>query len=255
MPFYQQRGIVPLKRHTQFRDNRGHLFWEEHISRGGFSSTYSNVYHLHPPTAVSAVGDWIPIKINALTGTHRSRHVFTGKLSSRGDAISARIPLFFNQDVQIHKAHVDQSMDTLYRNGHHDEVLFIQTGEGKLMTNFGILDLMAGDYVVIPRGIIWQMTVQHPMRILVIESVGPVETPTRYRNRFWPIDGTFSLQRTGYSNASMGGTGEPDRPGGGSREIKRGSSDLYLRTSPVLIWWDGMVIIFRGYLILINLCP
>ncbi len=184
MPFYQQRGIVPLKRHTQFRDNRGHLFWEEHISRGGFSSTYSNVYHLHPPTAVSAVGDWIPIKINALTGTHRSRHVFTGKLSSRGDAISARIPLFFNQDVQIHKAHVDQSMDTLYRNGHHDEVLFIQTGEGKLMTNFGILDLMAGDYVVIPRGIIWQMTVQHPMRILVIESVGPVETPTRYRNRF-----------------------------------------------------------------------
>jgi homogentisate 1,2-dioxygenase len=44
--------------------------------------------------------------------------------------------------------------------------------------------LMAGDYVVIPRGVIWQMDVKQPIRILVIETSGPIETPTRYRNKF-----------------------------------------------------------------------
>ena len=105
-------------------------------------------------------------------------------MNSTGDAISSRIPLFFNADVVISKAHVTESMKSLYRNGNADEVLFIHHGSGTFKSNFGNMGLRPGDYVVIPRGVIWQIDVTDPMRVLVTESASPVETPTRYRNKF-----------------------------------------------------------------------
>ena len=41
MPFYQKRGEIPVKRHTQFLNDDKELYWEELISRGGFSHIYS----------------------------------------------------------------------------------------------------------------------------------------------------------------------------------------------------------------------
>ena len=40
MPFYTKRGQLPNKRHIQFRDTDGNLYWEELISRHGFSHIY-----------------------------------------------------------------------------------------------------------------------------------------------------------------------------------------------------------------------
>ena len=184
MPFYQKRGRIPTKRHIQFRDENGNLYWEELISRGGFSDIYSNVYHIHPPTSVETIGDFKEINLQTADHTHRTHHIRTSNVESTGDAISSRIPLFFNSDLVISKAHVTKSMDSLYRNGHGDEVLFIHSGSGELKSNFGNLNLTVGDYLVIPRGVIWQMTVNKSMRILVTESSGPIKTPTKYRNQF-----------------------------------------------------------------------
>lgn len=184
MPFYQKRGEIPNKRHIQFRDDAGNLYWEELISREGFSHMYSNVYHIHPPTAVEAVGELKKINLVSADQTHRHHHIQTANVNSNGDAISSRIPLFFNADVVISKAHVTDSMKSLYRNGNADEVIFIHTGTGTFKSNFGNMNLKPGDYLVIPRGVIWQIEVNDSMRMLVTESAGPVETPTRYRNKF-----------------------------------------------------------------------
>jgi len=184
MPFYQKRGDIPTKRHTQFRDDTGNLYWEELISREGFSHMYSNVYHIYPPTSVEAVGELKKYNLKAVDQTHRHHHIRTANVESDGDAISSRIPLFFNSDVVISKAHVKESMKSLYRNGNADEVLFIHTGSGIFKSNFGNMALTAGDYLVIPRGVIWQIDVKEDMRILVTESSSPIETPTRYRNKF-----------------------------------------------------------------------
>ena len=184
MPFYQKRGRIPTKRHIQFRDENGNLYWEELISRGGFSNIYSNVYHIHPPTSVETIGEFNKINLQKADNTHHPHHIRTSNVESTGDAISSRITLFFNSDLVISKANVTKSMDSLYRNGHGDEVLFIHSGSGELKSNFGNLNLTVGDYVVIPRGVIWQMTVNKSMRILVTESSGPIKTPTRYRNQF-----------------------------------------------------------------------
>ena len=184
MPFYQKRGDIPTKRHTQFRDDTGNLYWEELISREGFSHMYSNVYHVYPPTSVKAVGGLKKYNLKAIDQTHRHHHIRTANVESVGDAISSRIPLFFNSDVVISKAHVKDSMKSLYRNGNADEVLFIHTGSGIFKSNFGNMALTAGDYLVIPRGVIWQIDLKEDMRILVTESSSPIETPTRYRNKF-----------------------------------------------------------------------
>ena len=184
MPFYQKRGKIPTKRHIQFRDDSGNLYWEELISREGFSHMYSNVYHIYPPTGVEAIGKLKKIDLQAADQTHRHHHIRTANLNSRGDAISSRIPLFFNSDVVISKAHVTDSMSILYRNGNADEVIFIHTGSGLFKSNFGNMELKPGDYLLIPRGVIWQIDVKDEMRILVTESSSPIETPIRYRNKF-----------------------------------------------------------------------
>ena len=183
MPFYQQRGQLPEKRHIQFRDKDGNLYYEELISREGFSSLYSNIYHLNPPTNVTNIGKLHKLIRKDWIDSHRHHHIRSFNLESSGDAIGSRVSLFYNNNVELHTAHVEESMDTFYRNGHHDEVIFIQNGSGILYSNFGNLELIKGDYVVIPRGVIWQMTVQKTMRQFIIETNGPIETPTKYRNR------------------------------------------------------------------------
>ena len=184
MPFYHKQGKIPPKRHTAFKKEDGSLYYEELVSREGFSGIYSNLYHLERPTKISKVGELFKQELSKAKTKHRARHITTASLKTTGDVLSARIPLFFNSDVIISVAVVSENMDYCYRNGTVDEVLYIQSGEGKFISNFGNLYVKSGDYVVIPRGVIWQMNPTDTVRMLVIESAGPVETPNRYRNRF-----------------------------------------------------------------------
>lgn len=184
MPFYKTSGKTPDKRHTQFRDNQKNLYWEELVSRNGFSCIYSNLYHLNPPTSVKKIGPFKKIKLFNPEIPYRHHHIKTSKLKSKGTIISSRVPLFFNSDIIIYKAHVNKTMSKLYKNGHADEILFIHSGRGILKTNFGNINLIPGDYVIIPRGVIWKMTILEKIEALVIESKGQIETPQKYRNKF-----------------------------------------------------------------------
>lgn len=182
MPFYRHEGQIPPKRHIQFTNSRGDWYWEELVSREGFNAIYSNLYHCHPPTAVTAVGDFLPLSLETSPKEHRVRHLRSGSLAATGDAVTARVPLLFNADCIIAKAHVNKGMDYCYRNGQADEVLFIHEGSGQFLSNFGTIEFRSGDYLVIPRGVIWQINESGPLEILVIETNGPVATPSRYRN-------------------------------------------------------------------------
>ena len=184
MPFYQSKGLIPSKRHTIFKRDNDTIYYEELISRKGFSSMYSNVYHLRMPTKVNQMGNMHPLAIQEAKTKHQPRHIQTQNISNKGDIIYDRIPLLFNDDIVIHKAHVTKDMDSLYRNAHFDELLYIQSGKGSIFTNFGNLVINAGDYVVIPRGVIWGLSVDADLAVLIIESRSSIETPNRYRNEF-----------------------------------------------------------------------
>ena len=153
MPFYQKKGKVPTKRHTQFRNKKGDLYWEELISREGFSGIYSNIYHKKPPTSVEKIGRFKSLKIKSNQDIHQHYHIKTEKIKLDGNAIKSRYPLFYNSDLIIYKSHISHSMDSLYKNGCADEIIFIHSGTGKFKSNFGDLDLSPGDYLIIPKGV------------------------------------------------------------------------------------------------------
>jgi len=184
MPFYQKRGKVPNKRHTQFRDESGKLYSEELVSRNGFSGIYSNLYHINPPAAVQSIGDFRAIELSKKNVNHQPHHLQTSKISHEKNLNSSRVPLFHNSDLIISKAIFSAPMQLLYRNGNADEIIFIHRGVGRFNSNFGYLDLRPGDYLVIPRGVIYNIEVSQKIEALVIESSSAIETPDRYRNKF-----------------------------------------------------------------------
>ena len=182
--FYIKEGNIPKKRHTQHRDKDGVLFFEEHISREGFSSIYSNVYHHKMPTEIKNIGEFNSIKPTHDSGKHKNRHYFTKKINLSGDAISSRELLLFNNDLSIYKSFINNNMNYLYRNSHFDELIYIQSGKASFSSNFGFLNLIPGDYLVIPKGVIWKIDVEENLSCLLVESSSPIEVPGKYTNRF-----------------------------------------------------------------------
>src|SRR6267154_1003600 len=77
-----------------------------------------------------------------------------------------------------------RTMDYFYKNAEGDEVIFIHDDKGTLTSQFGKLEIRQGDYVVIPRTVIYKLDFEDgPLRLLIIESNSPIETVKRYRNQ------------------------------------------------------------------------
>jgi homogentisate 1,2-dioxygenase len=187
MPFYYRLGKIPQKRHTQFRKEDGSLYSEELISTEGFSSLYSLVYHSHPPTLVKEVEEPINAEpIAALPKNLKNRSFLTFKTKPTDDFLSSRVVMLYNKDVYITCAAPKKSMtDYFYKNADADEVIFIHEGSGVLKTLYGQIPFEYGDYLVIPRGIIYQMHFNDENnRLFITESFSPIRPPKRYLNTF-----------------------------------------------------------------------
>ena len=189
MPFYQKKGQLPHKRHTQFAKPDGTLHHEQLFGTIGFDGMSSLLYHLYPPTMVASVD--APRNARPVEGVREhitSRRVPGFEAPSSGAALESRVPLMFNADCVIAVARPDaaDSDARFYKNADSDEVVFIHDGAGTLHTMFGDLQYNPGDYLVIPRGVIhrWAPEKGSDQRWLVIESAQPIVTPKRYRNHF-----------------------------------------------------------------------
>jgi homogentisate 1,2-dioxygenase len=91
-----------------------------------------------------------------------------------------------NNDVIIGVASPRKSMkDYFYKNTDADEMLFIHEGKGVLKTMVGQITFEYGDYLIIPRGMIYQIEFEtENNRLLYLESFSPIYTPRHYRNKF-----------------------------------------------------------------------
>lgn len=185
--YYHRLGKIPPKRHTQFRQPDGSLYKEELVSSEGFSGIYSNLYHINAPTRIKEVKE--PVKYGPKIikdYTLRQTHLNTSKVETTGeDYLSARKVLLTNSDCSISICSPNQrKMDYFYKNAEGDEVLFLHDGSGFLISQFGKLEIRQGDYVVIPRTVIYKLEFNDgPLRLLITESASPVETVKRYRNQ------------------------------------------------------------------------
>lgn len=186
MPRYVRLGQVPKRRHIQFRQPNGQLYAEELISTRGFSGPMTLCYHINLPTEVQAwedLGDVRPRFLDAEPLRHR--HLKTARMQPMGDAVSGRIALMGNNDVIWYQALVGEQMKDFYKNAEGDECLFIHNGSGTLESMFGNVEFHPGDYLVIPRGTVYKLRFSElPVKMIAIESHGPIEVPRRYRNEY-----------------------------------------------------------------------
>jgi len=186
MPFYHSLGIVPEKRHTVSRQPNGKLYQEELVGTLGFGGLSSLVYHLHPPTRVKQKGaPWSARPEIAIDNSLNAMSFSGFDIKPEKDYMKSRRILFVNNTMQIGLAAPQESTPYFYKNADADELLFIHKGSGTLHTMFGRLPFKYGDYVLIPRGTVYQIEFDDAdNRLLIVESSDPIFTPKRYRNEF-----------------------------------------------------------------------
>jgi len=187
MPIYHKLGKIPPKRHTIFEKPNGGYYYEQLFGTEGFVGMASLLYHIYRPTMVKeilasySVAPEIAVEKNITPRKMLGFHV-----APKEDFLESRTPLMLNHDVLIGVAAPKQSVSTyFYKNADADELLFIHKGSGKLRTLVGTIPFEYGDYLVIPRGMIYQIEFDNQdNRIFYLESHHPIYTPKRYRNWF-----------------------------------------------------------------------
>ena len=183
MPHYLSLGTIPHKRHTQFRQKDGSLYSEQLFSTEGFSNDYTLMYHIHPPTEI--IGTDEPYDVSPRIAEekmlkHRSLEGF--KIKPEADYLQSRHPILVNGDCHIVLAAPLEGMKGyFYKNADADELIFIHHGSGVLTTMYGELSFGYGDYLVIPRGTIYQIAFDgDDNRLFIVESFSPIRYPKRY---------------------------------------------------------------------------
>lgn len=185
--YYHSLGSIPHKRHTQFRKPDGGLYAEELFSTEGFSNDSSLLYHCSPPTAIihtDAPYDVMPAIAEEKMLKHRSFDGFN--IKPVDDFLQSRIPVLVNSDCHIVLAAPQQSMsDYFYKNADADEMIFVHEGSGLLKTMYGNFEFGYGDYLVIPRGTIYQISFNDTgNRLFIVESFSPIRFPKKYLSKY-----------------------------------------------------------------------
>ncbi len=188
MPHYHSLGVIPHKRHTQFRKPDGTLYAEQLFSTEGFSSNYSLLYHLHAPTGIIRAEEPVDVSPKAATDNILKHRSFTGfNIKPEADYLKSRKVVLFNNDVHITLAAPQKGLteNVFYKNADTDEVIFVHEGTGTLTTQYGQLTFGYGDYVVVPRGTIYQIKFDtQDNRLFIVESFSPITFPKRYLSKY-----------------------------------------------------------------------
>jgi homogentisate 1,2-dioxygenase len=187
MPFYHKLGNIPHKRHTQFEKPGGGFYYEQLFGTIGFDGMSTNSYHEQRPTQVKSIGDRYSIAPKVAKPNNIQSYRLRGfEVPPKNDFLESRTIVLTNNDCNIILAAPKESLTSYYyKNSDADELIFIHKGSGKLRTMFGNLDFKYGDYLIIPRGIIYQIQFNdNDNRLFILESYNPIYTPKKYRNWF-----------------------------------------------------------------------
>lgn len=187
MPHYYKLGNIPHKRHVQFRKPDGGLYSEQLFSTEGFSDDYALLYHCHPPTQIIKTEPQVDVSPQVAEEKMLSHRSFEGfKVPPVADFLESRVPVLVNSDCHIVLAAPQKSMTGyFYKNTDADEMIFVHEGSGIVHTQYGQLPFSYGDYIVLPRGTIYQISFNDEKnRLFIVESFSPLRFPRRYMSKY-----------------------------------------------------------------------
>ena len=222
MPYYQSRGSIPPKRHTQHRAPDGGLFYEELVGEEGFSSDSSLVYHRGIPSAIVDARTWVlPDQTTTPNEPLLPRHLRLPELfkdvdAPQTDAVTGRRLVLGNEDVRISYV-VAGAPSPLYRNAIGDECVYLEAGGARVETVFGVLTARAGDYVLLPRATTHRWVPDasgEPLRAYVIEANSHITPARRYLSKFGQL-----LEHSPFCERDLHGPADPEIVDGTDVEV------------------------------------
>jgi homogentisate 1,2-dioxygenase len=238
-------GDLPEKHHIASRGEDGRLRYEECLTRKGFDGPYTIAYHTERPQSLRATGDVLVEPLESGSRALRRRHYRTARLGTASPtaagAPAAAIPLLFNDDLVL-SLFVPASSDSAYRiNADADELWFVLDGTGKVRSLLGDLAFGAGDYVMLPKGMLYRLLVDEGSRprFLVMEFFGGVGIPARFRNPVGQLkmDAPYShrdFERPRFTGPNDEGLREAWVKTGGERH-----RFIYPQNPLDVVGWDG----------------
>jgi homogentisate 1,2-dioxygenase len=244
MAYYRALGRLPRQRHTQLRDDDGHLFREELMGEEGFSSDSSLLYRRGVPSAITDSRVWeLPDQSRTPNHPLKPRHLKLHDLETGSCPVEGRRTVLGNNDVRITYVVTGTDPSPLYRNAIGDECVFVESGTGVVETVFGVVPYRAGDYVVVPRATDHRWVPGEVSRLYAIEANSHIHPPKRYLSRFGQL-----LEHAPYCERDLHGPAETFQAEGTDVEVlvkHRTSagvvgSRLTYATHPFdVVGWDG----------------
>lgn len=244
MAHYRALGRLPRQRHTQLRDEDGHLFREELMGEEGFSSDSSLLYHRGVPSAITDSQVWeLPDQSRTPNHPLKPRHLTLHDLQTGTCPVEGRRMVLGNNDVRIGYVVTGTDPSPLYRNAIGDECVYVESGSGTVETVFGAIAYRTGDYVIVPRATDHRWVPAEASRLYAIEANSHIHPPKRYLSRF----GQF-LEHAPYCERDLVGPSETLQAEGTDVEVlvkHRTSAGivgtrLTYATHPFdVVGWDG----------------
>jgi len=185
MPIYHHLGNIPQKRHTVFKSPQGNFYYEQLFGTEGFNGHSSLSYHIHRPTQVKEILNSYSVQPKIAINKNIKSLLLKGfDIKPTADFLESRKTVLLNSDCLIGLAAPTESLTKyFYKNADADEMIFIHKGKGKLRTFLGNINFEYGDYLIIPRGMIYQIEFEtKDNRLFYVESFAPFYTPKRYKS-------------------------------------------------------------------------
>ena len=215
MAHYRALGRLPRQRHTQMRDEDGHLFREELMGEEGFSSDSSLLYRRGVPSAITDSTVWeLPDQSRTPNHPLKPRHLKLHDLETGTCPVEGRRLVLGNNDVRIGYVVTGTEASPLYRNAIGDECVYVESGSGTVETVFGVVPYRTGDYVVIPRATDHRWVPAEPSRLYAIEANSHIHPPKRYLSRFGQL-----LEHAPYCERDLHGPAETHQAEGTDVEV------------------------------------
>lgn len=178
-------GSFPQKRHTIFEKPGGGIYYEQLFGTEGFHGHSSLLYQVHRPTQVKEILKSYSVEPEIAIDKNIKSLLLQGfQVKPQDDFLDSRKDMLVNRDCIIGLAAPKKSLRKyFYKNADADEMIFVHKGTGTLRTMMGNIPFEYGDYLIIPRGIIYQIDFDtEDNRLFYVESVAPMYTPKRYKN-------------------------------------------------------------------------
>jgi homogentisate 1,2-dioxygenase len=154
------------------RQPRDSELFQHMYTRKGFFGAYANLYKTQSP------GE--PIRWDPRLGP-ASVDVAEARPTDLDDPRGQPLSLLTNGDVTVSVSRRGQPMPFCWRNVDADELYFIHRGPARFETEFGLLDAEPGDFVYLPRNVVYRLVPRSDDTLhLILETQSMLEIADRY---------------------------------------------------------------------------